>query len=91
MGSLFYRARFSWDHGWMPGRMSAYVDGEMGARGRLRLERHVGECEECRLMLAGLREMLDALHRLPAASGDSRPNQTAAAVRLRLREPPARD
>jgi anti-sigma factor RsiW len=91
MDSLFYRARFSWEHRWTPGHMSAYVDGELGSGGRLRLERHVGECEECRLMLDGLREMLDALHRLPAPSGTGEPNRLAAAVRLRLRDPPARD
>jgi anti-sigma factor RsiW len=90
MGNPFYRARFVWDHRWATGRMSAYVDGELGSRGRLRLERHVGECEECRLMLGGLREMLDALHRLPAPSG-TEPSRLAAAVQLRLREPPARD
>ena len=90
MGNLFYRARFVWDHRWTPGRMSAYVDGELGSRRRLRLERHVEECEECRLMLAGLREMLEALHRLRAPSG-TEPSRLAAAVRLRLREPPARD
>jgi anti-sigma factor RsiW len=91
MGKLLYRARFVWDHRWTPGRMSAYVDGELGSRRRLRLERHVGECEECRLILAGLREMLEALHRLPALSGTGEPSRIAAAVRLRLREPPARD
>ena len=91
MGSLLYRARFSWDHRWTPGQMSAYVDGELGSSRRLRLERHVSECEECRLILAGLRETLDALHRLPAPSGDSEPKRIAAAVRLRLREPPAPD
>jgi anti-sigma factor RsiW len=91
MGSLFYRARFGWDHRRTPGRMSAYVDGELGSGRRLRLERHVGECEECRLILAGLRETLNALHRLAAPSGNSEPNMIAAAVRLRLREPPAPD
>jgi hypothetical protein len=34
--------------------------------------------------------MLDALHRLPAPSG-TEPSRLAAAVQLRLREPPARD
>ena len=63
----------------------------MGSRGRLRLELYLGECEECRLMLAGLREMLAALHRLPAPSGTGEPNRLAAAVRRRLGEPPARD
>ncbi len=91
MASFFYRARFSWDHRRTPGRMSAYVDGELGSGRRLRLERHVRECEECRRILAGLRETLNALHRMPAPSGDSEPNQIVAAVRLRLREPPARD
>ena len=91
MGNLLYRARFSWDHRWTPGQMSAYVDGELGSSGRLRLERHVSECKECRLILAGLRETLDALHRLPAPAGDSDPKRIAVAVRLRLREPPAPD
>ncbi len=91
MDRLIYRARFSWEHRWTPGHMSAYLDLELGARGRLRLERHVGECEECRRMLAGLREMLDALHRLPTPSGTCEPDALAAAVRVRLREPPARD
>jgi anti-sigma factor RsiW len=90
MGNLFCGARFVWDHRWTPGRMSASVDGELGSRRRLRLERHVEECEECRLVLAGLREMLEALHRLPAPSG-TEPYRLAAAVRLRLREPPAGD
>jgi anti-sigma factor RsiW len=90
MGNLVYRARFVSDHRWTPARMSAYVDGELGSRRRLRLERHVEECEECRRMLAGLREMMEALHRLPAPSG-TEPSRLAAAVRLRLRGPPARD
>jgi anti-sigma factor RsiW len=91
MGSLFYRARFSWDHRWTAGHMSGYVDGELRSRERLRLERHVGECQECRRMLTGLRDMLDALHRLPPPSQHREANQIARSVRLRLREPPAPD
>ncbi|MGB0092776.1 MAG: zf-HC2 domain-containing protein [Solirubrobacteraceae bacterium] len=91
MDSLFYRARFSWEHRWTPGHMSAYIDGELGSHGRVRVERHVGECEECRRLLAGLRETLDALHRLPAPAGSGDPERVAAAVRLRLREPRDRD
>ena len=91
MGSPFYRARFSWDHRWTPGRMSAYVDGELGSGRRLRLEGHVSECEECRLLLTGFRETLTALHRLPAPSRPSEPAQIAAAVRLRLGEAPPPD
>jgi anti-sigma factor RsiW len=88
MGSLLDRARFSLDHRWTPRHMSSFVDGELGSGQRLRVERHVGECEECRQLLAGLRKMLDALQGLPARSGEIDASQTAAAVRLRLREPP---
>jgi anti-sigma factor RsiW len=91
MGTLFYRARFSWDHRWTPGHMSAYVDGELGSRDRLRLERHVRECRECRRMLAGLRTMLDALHRLPAPSRNREANEIARSVRQRLGGPPTPD
>jgi anti-sigma factor RsiW len=87
MGNVFYRARFASDHRWTPGRMSAYVDGEMGSRRRRRLERHIQECEECRRILAGLREMLDALHRVRPPTGVAASNRVAAAVRLRLGEP----
>jgi anti-sigma factor RsiW len=89
MGSLFYRAHFSWDHRWTPRHMSAYVDGELVSRERRRLERHVGECEECRRMLANLRDVLKALPGLPAPSRNRDANQIAESVRLRLREPPA--
>jgi len=89
MASLFYRMRFSWDHRWTPGRMSDYLDGELASGERLRLERHVGECEECRRMLAGLREMLDALHRLPALAGPSDSARILASLRPRLAQRPA--
>jgi anti-sigma factor RsiW len=91
MASLFYRARFRWDHRWTPGHMSAYVDGDLRSGGRRRLEHHVRDCEQCRRILAALRETLSALHRMPAPVGDSEPNRIVAAVRLRLREPPGPD
>ena len=49
--------------------MSDYLDGELAASGRARMERHLGECAECRRLLAGLRAVVDGLHRLPAPSG----------------------
>jgi anti-sigma factor RsiW len=67
--------------------MSAFVDGELQSAGRRRLERHVGECHECRLLLAGLRATLNGLHGLAAASGHIDAEQLAATVRLRLGEP----
>jgi anti-sigma factor RsiW len=70
--------------------MSDYLDGDLADAARARLERHVGECAECRRVLGGLRGVVDALHRLAAPGGTPDPVQIAAAVRVRLNEPPAR-
>jgi anti-sigma factor RsiW len=80
--------RFRRDHRWAPGRMSAYLDGELDANRRDRMDRHVSECARCRRLLAGLRLVLDALHRLPAPEGGSDAAQLASSVLARLREPP---
>ncbi|MGO9899405.1 MAG: hypothetical protein ACLP0J_06870 [Solirubrobacteraceae bacterium] len=48
-------------------------------------------CADCRRLLAGLRATLDALQRLPAPSGGADALGIAAAVRVRLREPPRPD
>jgi anti-sigma factor RsiW len=86
MSSLFHRVRFALDHRWAPKQMSEYLDGEVGSPTRVRMDRHVGECPECRTVLAGLRNLLDALHGLPLPSGGGDAVQVAAAVRLRLGE-----
>jgi anti-sigma factor RsiW len=65
--------------------MSDYLDADLRAGRRRRLERHVGECEQCRRLLADLQAMLGALHGARAPGVD--PAGLAAAVRLRLREP----
>jgi anti-sigma factor RsiW len=87
MSNFVQRARFLLDHRWAPERMSAYLDGELPANGRTRLERHVGQCADCRGLFAGLRATLDALQRLPAPSGGADALLIAGAVRVRLREP----
>jgi anti-sigma factor RsiW len=87
MSGFLHRVRFRRDHRWAPDRMSDFLDDELASRDRARLERHVGECAECRRVLAGLRAMLDALHGLPAAAGELQAIQIATAVRARLREP----
>ncbi len=69
--------------------MSDYLDEELASNGRTRMERHIAECQECRRLLAGLRAMLDALHRLPAPSGGADALRIATSVRARLSEPPA--
>lgn len=89
MSDFLYRARFRRDHGWAPGHMSAYLDGELASRPRTRMKRHTEECPECRRVLAGLRWMLGALHRMPAPAGGTDSLAIAASVHRRLGEPPA--
>lgn len=85
------RERFRSDHRWAPGRMSAYLDEELDANRRARMERHVRECVQCRRLLASLRLLLEALRRLPAPLGGPDSIQLAESVRLRLRESPPHD
>jgi anti-sigma factor RsiW len=86
MAEFFDHVRFRWEHWWAPRRMSAYLDDELDASGRDRMEHHVGECPECRSLLAGLRVILQTLHRLPSPAGDVDVIQIATAVRGRLSE-----
>ena len=87
MSNVLHRARFKRDHRWAPDHMSAYLDEELASRSRARLERHTGECAECRGVLHSLRRMLGRLHGLPRASAKREAPGIAAAVRARLREP----
>ena len=80
------RARFRLDHRWAPPHISDYVDEELRSGRRRRLERHVAECEECRRLLASLREMLRVLHGLRTPSGVDAA-RIVASVRLRIQEP----
>ncbi len=89
MSDTSQAARFERDHRWAPGQMSAYVDGDLPTALRARFEHHIGECAECRHLLAGLERMIDRLGRLAAPSGGIRPREIAAAVRVRLDQPPA--
>jgi anti-sigma factor RsiW len=83
------RLRFARDHRWTPGRLSAYLDGELGPRPLARIERHLAGCPQCLAALRGLELTLQALHHLASSSppADAAPD-LAAAVRRRLREPP---
>ena len=78
------RLRFARDHRWAPEHLSAYLDGELPPRARVRLERHAAECPECRGVLGGLRRMLGLLPRLLLAGGAPDVQDLAAAVRARF-------
>jgi anti-sigma factor RsiW len=68
--------------------MSEYLDEELGARGRARMERHVSECRACHTVLLELKLMIRQLQLLPAPAGGGTATQIAAAVRVRLTGPP---
>lgn len=87
MNGSLRRLRFWRDHRWAPDQMSAYLDGELPAAGRARMERHVRQCRQCREVVRGLRLVIDGLHRLPAPI-DGAGAHIAAAVRGRLDGPP---
>jgi anti-sigma factor RsiW len=88
MREFVLRPRFWRDHRWAPPHMSDYLDEDMPAGRRARMERHVGECRECRTLLVELRLVIDRLHRMPAPTDGGGASQIAAAVRVRLSQPP---
>ncbi len=67
--------------------MSAYLDSDLAARARARLERHTAECPECRGVLEDLRRMLGLLHSAPAPEPIADVPAIAGAVLRRLHEP----
>jgi len=87
MHEFLSRPRFWRDHRWAPDHMSDYLDGDLASSGRERMERHVGECRDCRTVLREVRLMIDRLGRLASPEGGGAVRITAA-VRVRLREPP---
>jgi anti-sigma factor RsiW len=86
MSTLGQRLGFRLDHRWVPAHLSAYLDGELGARGRARVQRHARACRECRRLLQSVREMLALLRAQPPARAPA-PAELASAVRARLAEP----
>jgi hypothetical protein len=89
VSDFLHQARFRIDHRWAPRHMSPLIDGELARAERVRMERHTRECRDCRRLLGSLQRMVGALQALPAVGGGGRALQIAAAVRLRLDEPPA--
>jgi anti-sigma factor RsiW len=86
MQEFLFRLRFWRDHRWAPGRMSEYLDGELTARSKTRMERHVHECRECRRLVGGLVLVLEALHGLPSPEGGGDPLRIAGLVSARLQK-----
>jgi anti-sigma factor RsiW len=67
--------------------MSAYLDADLSAWARARLEHHTAECPECRSVLEDLRRMLALLQLVPPAEPVADVPAIASAVLRRLHEP----
>lgn len=76
---------FARDHSSVPGRLSAYVEGDLSEPERERVERHVSECPDCRDELHSLRQMLGRMLQAPPPADNPAPLDIAEAVRARLR------
>lgn len=75
------RRRFMREHRWTAERLSDYLDQELGAAERARVDEHVGMCPQCRRVLATLRRTIAGLRSL---GGSDRP-EVADRVIDRLR------
>ena len=53
------------EHRFAQGNLSAYLDGELRAGEKSRIERHLSSCAECRQELATLRQTVDLLRLMP--------------------------
>lgn len=86
MSSVIHSVRFRVDHRWAPAHMSSYLDDELSARLRTRMERHAEKCPACRGMLQSLRQMLGLLKELPPPGPRVSSSDIAVAVQRRMRE-----
>jgi anti-sigma factor RsiW len=67
--------------------MSAYLDSDLPAWARSRLQHHTAECRECRSVLQDLRRMLALLQSAPAPEPVADVPAIASAVLRCLHEP----
>jgi anti-sigma factor RsiW len=82
---IWRRLNFKRDHNWVQPRLSDYVEGQLPARQRRRLERHEGLCPECRRAIRALKKLLQTLPGLRPATGRADvAERTARAVRERI-------
>ena len=65
------RRRFMRDHRWTQAHLSDYLDGDLQAGERERVEDHVHWCPECRRALRSLRRTLQGLMELRATPAES--------------------
>ena len=84
MGHVLARLRFIRDHRWSPRHMSEYLDADLDAAGRARIERHAQDCPECRDLLSSLQTMVAALGSMPGRPASSVAGAVLTGVHERL-------
>jgi len=81
---LLARRRYMREHRWTHAHLSEYLDGELGAGERDRIEAHTNICPQCTRVLATLRRTLERL----ALLGTEQRSAIADGVVERLRHEP---
>ena len=81
---LLARWRYMREHRWTHAHLSEYLDGELGAGERDRIEAHTSICPQCTRVLSTLRRTLE---RLALLGAEQRPG-IADGVVERLRQQP---
>lgn len=70
------------DHQWSQEHLSHYVEGELPARARRRLDRHARDCVDCGRGLRAMRAVVHALQGLDGLAGARAPATIFDRVRL---------
>ncbi len=70
------------DHQWSQQHLSHYVEGELPARARRRLDRHARDCVDCGRGLRAMRAVVHALQGLDGLAGARAPATIFDRVRL---------
>jgi anti-sigma factor RsiW len=78
------------DHPWSQQHLSHYVEGELSARERRRLDRHARDCLECGRGIRAMRALVRGVQGLGLTVGVRAPATIFDRVRL-AGSPPARD
>lgn len=88
--ALLHPLRFAGDHRYTRAQASNYLEGELDARSRERVEHHAHACPPCMRLLTSLRRTVSALRTLRDGPSSSLPG-VSESVLARLRDEPARD
>jgi anti-sigma factor RsiW len=79
------------DHDWTQRHLSHYVEGDLAARARRRLERHAAECPDCGRAIRAMKALLRLIARVDAAGEAPTPDVLFSRVRAETIDAPTRN